>query len=124
MSKEEFEWYIDTDTDFFENQLWPASIIDSPKPLEDKAWRNYVLSSCIRVIEKSAYDELKAQCEKLAEALEKIDQPLCELIIDDCGFEAKYEDHVTLVDIVETNSKATEEILDIVRQAIKEYRGE
>lgn len=61
--------------------------------------------------------------EKYSTALESLDQPLCEHIIDDCGFDPEHETQETLAAVVKENSESNERLLNIVRAALSE-KGE
>ena len=66
--------------------------------------------ACVQV------DELYEENRKLKAKIKEVDDRLCELIIDDCGYDPKTESHSDLVDCVETNSKRCEEILIKLRR--------
>ena len=66
----------------------------------------------------------KEVADKLAEALESLDQPLCERIIDRCGYSPEDETKESLVQSMNALSDENAKSLEIVRQALKEHRGE
>lgn len=64
-------------------------------------------------------DRLERKLKYVVEFLNSIDQPLCELIIDDCGFDPTKESRQDLINVVKTNSDKCDEILFNLRTAIK-----
>jgi hypothetical protein len=68
------------------------------------------------------YDLLRADAEKLAEALDSLDQPICERIIDPCGYspydETKEELCVSMIAL----SMGNEDSLKVIRRALADFR--
>lgn len=58
----------------FEDGKWQVHFRETPEGTMFSDWQGdkVELMNCIHVIEKSAYDELKAKADKLAEALEDL----------------------------------------------------
>ena len=62
--------------------------------------------------------ELESNLKIAVDVIKEIDQPLCELIIDDANFKASECNYDELLSIVEDNSKRCNKLLSITRQAL------